>query len=100
MDDKLNQASQAEPRNANPFDRADGYSGQDYHRDREAALTAQDPSGGPAAGDVEPADAAPPEAGRLPGFDPVSGAVRGAGAGAGGGNPGEDHDDDEKGGGG
>lgn len=59
------------------FDAIDGYSGQDYHRDR----------------------AQPPEEDRL-GIDPETGEVHGSGASAGGGGAGEDFDASPKGGGG
>jgi hypothetical protein len=88
---------------ANPFDRMDGYSGQDYHRDREAELARQHPGGehlvedgAPEQTQDRPGDT--PEAGRAASIDPATGAVLGSGSGAGGGNPGEDHDDDATGG--
>jgi hypothetical protein len=89
----------------NPFDTMDGYSGQDYHRDREAELTRQHPGGEPMVHDgaaARPMDRSDdtPEAGRSASIDPATGEVRGSGSGAGGGNPGEDHDNDPKGGGG
>ncbi|ODP37264.1 hypothetical protein [Sphingomonas turrisvirgatae] len=86
-----------EQNRANPFDTENGYSGQDYHRAREAELAAQ----GSAGRDGQPAaddDATPPEAGKRAHIDPATGAVHGAGAGAGGGNAGEDYDDDATGG--
>ena len=86
----------------NPFDTDSGYSGQEYHRDREQELI--DAEGRNAdrenfenAGDDSDA-AAPPEAGHRAQIDPQTGTVHGAGAGAGGGNPGEDYDSDAQGG--
>lgn len=85
---------------ANAFDRPDGYSGQEYTRDREAEEAARDPSGrvNPH-GDMQRREQhdgtdIPPEAGTRAFFDPATGAVHGSGAGAGGGNPGEDFDSD------
>lgn len=81
----------------NAFNRGDGYSGQDYTKDREAAEGEKLPAGTVAA---RPADASPPtedlppDAGRRASFDPQTGEVHGSGAGAGGGNPGEDFDSD------
>jgi len=82
------------PRDAAPFDRQEGYFGQDYHRDREAQSGAALPSGTVA---KRPGDPAPPRDPNLPpengvraSFDPVTGAVHGSGSSAGGGNPGED----------
>ncbi|PXA97067.1 hypothetical protein DMC47_15960 [Nostoc sp. 3335mG] len=87
---------------ANPFDATNGYSGQDYHLDREQAEGRRHP-----AGEVDPkADRAPapnapndpPEAGRRAFFDPATGEVHGSGSGAGGGTEGEDYDSDSAGG--
>ncbi|HEX4694369.1 hypothetical protein [Sphingomonas sp.] len=82
----------------NAFDSPEGYSGQDYDRDREAAEGVKLPSGTVAArpGDVPPPDDAdlPPDAGKRASFDPQTGEVHGSGMGAGGGNPGEDYDSD------
>ena len=85
---------------ANAFDTQEGYSGQDYHVDREEAEAARDPSGqvNPGA-DRRPADNPegadlPPENGRRAFVDPRTGEVHGSGAGAGGGSPGEDFDSD------
>lgn len=81
----------------NAFDRDDGYSGQDYDKDREAEEGAKLPAGTVATHPVdatEPARDLPPEAGRRAFFDPRTGEVHGSGAGAGGGNPGEDYDSD------
>lgn len=81
----------------NPFDNESGYSGQDYHRDRERALVRRDPPGGEQPNDSPAAlkDANdPPEAGRRASHDPATGEVHGSGSGAGGGNPGEDYDSD------
>ncbi|MFN3434148.1 MAG: hypothetical protein ACK4ZY_07080 [Sphingomonas sp.] len=84
-------------RDGNPFDAATGLYGQEYHRDREAALGRQAPSGTVAArpGEPRPDDPdLPPDAGRRASFDPATGEVQGSGSGAGGGNPGEDFDSD------
>ena len=67
-----------------PFNRADGYSGQDYRREDEAALGRR-PVDQPA-----PDADIPPDNGRRAGVDPATGEVRGAG----GGQPGEDLDGD------
>ncbi len=74
----------------NPFDKGDGYSGQEFDRDR---------ADGQAAAETRPASQAPeddgrnlpPEAGRRA-FTAPNGEVHGSGAGAGGGAPGEDFD--------
>ncbi|HVJ02951.1 MAG TPA: hypothetical protein VM662_12270 [Sphingomonas sp.] len=98
---RLEEAIERDPvRRANPFDTATGYSGQEYHRDREAELARQDPPGGtPSAPAPQPRGAdIPPENGRRPFVDPATGAVHGSGSGAGGGNPGEDFDSDPDGG--
>ena len=94
-------ATKADPERdpaANPFDRADGHSGQEYNADREAALGAQRPSGTVAARPGDPAPphdpAIPPDNGRRASFDPHTGEVHGSGSGSGGGNPGEDFDSD------
>ncbi|HSX53729.1 MAG TPA: hypothetical protein VLG14_00390 [Sphingomonas sp.] len=89
-------------RAGNPFDSKSGYSGQEYHRDREAAELLRDPPGGKRAADQKVDEDAndPPEAGRRASFDPDTGDVHGSGAGAGGGNPGEDYDSDPVAGGG
>jgi len=79
------------------FDRDDGYSGQGYSKEREAAEGATLPAGTVAArpGDAtDPAKDLPPEAGRRAYFDPETGEVHGSGMGAGGGSPGEDYDSD------
>lgn len=78
------------PRDANAFDRPDGYSGQDYAADREAA------EGQRAAEPASVADRAdlPPDEGQRATADPATGEVRGSGSGIGGGNPGEDFDSD------
>ncbi len=81
----------------NPFDTDTGLYGQEYHRDREAAMGRQAPSGTVAAhpGEAGPDNAdLPPDNGRRASFDPATGAVHGSGSGAGGGNPGEDFDSD------
>jgi hypothetical protein len=74
-------------RNRNPFDTDTGYSGQDYHRDREAELLRQEPPGqvDPRGPDRAP-DAAPDDAaigrenGRFASFDPATGQLHGSGA--------------------
>ncbi|WP_375393888.1 HAD family hydrolase [uncultured Sphingomonas sp.] len=84
------------------FDAPDGYSGQDYSREREEAEGRKQPGGHPLAGDVEHADARPREddrdipedTGRPGAFDPLTGEASGSGSGAGGGNGGEDLDAD------
>lgn len=85
-----------------PFDSDTGMFGQDYDRDREAAMGRDAPSGTVAArpGDTPPpADPAlPPDNGRRATFDPRTGEVHGSGASAGGGNPGEDMASDSAGG--
>lgn len=72
-----------------PFDRAEGFSGQDYRREDEAAL---DRSRDAARGERHPD--LPPDNGRRTGIDPKTGEVHGAGVGAGGGQAGEDLDQD------
>ena len=82
-----------------PFDRPCGYSGQDYHRDDEAALARSDPGGG-----VDPharsqptqaADARDigPENGRRAWFDTGTGQLHGSGS-----REGEEFDEGPKGG--
>lgn len=80
------------PRDGNAFDRREGFSGQDYHREREAAegRRAADP---PLPGETGHPDL-PPDNGRRASVDPRTGEVRGSGVGAGGGQPGEDLDQD------
>lgn len=80
------------PRDGNAFDRRGGFSGQDYHRDREAAegRRAADPPSPPAGDHPD----LPPDNGRRASIDPRTGEVRGSGVGAGGGQPGEDLDQD------
>ncbi|AXJ94195.1 MULTISPECIES: hypothetical protein [unclassified Sphingomonas] len=77
-----------------PFDTDDGYFGQDYHRDREAAMGAKAPSGtvDPARPDDAPPahPDLPPDNGRHASFDPHTGKVQGSGSSAGGGNEGDD----------
>lgn len=83
---------------SNAFDTNSGYSGQEYHVEREDALGDAMPSGTVVKqADVAPAEeerAIPPENGRRARFDPATGEVKGSGSGAGGGNPGEDYDSD------
>lgn len=77
------------PRDANAFDRAEGYSGQGYAIERERAEerpTIDAPAA--AIGDED----MPPDNGHRASADPVSGEVHGSGSGIGGGNPGEDFD--------
>lgn len=87
------------PESTNAFDSPDGYSGQDYHVDRERAEGRRHPSGEVNADsdrDVLAQDARniPAENGRRAWFDSATGEVHGSGSGAGGGNPGEDFDSD------
>jgi hypothetical protein len=88
------------PEGRNAFDSHQGYSGQEYHIDRERAEGHRHPSG-----EVNPAsdrkpvskrvrEDIPPENGRRAFFDSATGIVHGAGSSAGGGNPGEDFDSD------
>jgi hypothetical protein len=88
----------AEPQRRSAFDTPTGYSGQDYHREREAAEGERFASGHPLTGDpasvTPPATDTdgrniPPENGRRGWIDPATGEVHGSGAGAGGGNEGE-----------
>jgi hypothetical protein len=76
------------PRDQQPFDRPDGYSGQGYTIGREVAIGAADADPRFAAR-VTDADL-PPDAGHRAVVDPATGAVHGSGASIGGGNPGED----------
>lgn len=71
-----------------PFNRSDGYSGQDYRPEDETALgrRAVEPNAGADGRDL------PRDNGRPAGADPRTGEVRGSGVGAGGGQPGEDFD--------
>lgn len=92
------------PRGSNPFDTDRGYSGQEYHRDREQELI--DAKGRDAhrivlerAGDDHEA-AAQPGAVQRAWIHLAAGTVHGAGSRSGGGNPGEDFDSDTQGGGG
>ncbi len=88
-------------RPANAFDAKDGYSGQDYHRDRAGAEGERLPSGSVGASpDIDRGNEPdqPPETGKRASFDPATGEVHGEGAGAGGNNPGEDYDSDPVGG--
>ena len=65
------------PREPNAFDRPAGYSGQEYHRDREAdeGARAADPSAPVPDGDPD----LPAHNGARASVDPVTGAVSGAG---------------------
>lgn len=76
------------PRDNNAFDRPDGYSGQGYTADREAA------EGDRAADPARPGEDGHPDLPRHNGarasVDPATGEVGGAGMGAGGGQAGED----------
>ena len=99
MTDPLRDQLKHDPaRRNNPFDTLSGYSGQEYHRDREAELAAREPAGGQPgpqaiAGENAMQDM-PIENGRRAFSDAATGAVHGSGSGAGGGNPGEDFDSD------
>jgi len=83
---------------ANGFDTLDGYSGQDYHRDRESEEAARYPSGAVSPRAVAPGERRTAERGTAAWVDPDTGEVHGSGSGAGGGNPGEDYDSDPEGG--
>jgi len=85
---------------ANAFDSPHGYSGQEYHPDRDRAEIARDPSGAVSPRAIKPGDRRPVERGTAAWVDPTTGEVHGSGSGAGGGNPGEDYDDDAAAGGG
>ncbi|MGK6321078.1 hypothetical protein [Sphingomonas sp. DT-204] len=104
MDDADERRVDPERRQQNAFDVPGGYSGQDYHREREEQERRRAPGGQVHPGLAEadrtaaPAGAGgkdiPPENGRRAWIDPATGAVHGAGAGAGGGAAGEDFDSD------
>lgn len=85
-----NRVDPERPHQDRPFDRADGYSGQGYRREDEAALGRQAIEPGPTR---DPRDI-PPDNGRRAGADARTGEVRGAGVGVGGGQAGEDFDQD------
>jgi hypothetical protein len=84
---------------SNPFNDLEGYSGQDYNRDKEVELARLDPAGrvhpdgesrvteGPDERDIEP------ENGRRASFDPVTGELHGSGS-----REGEEFDEGPKGG--
>ena len=76
------------PRTDSPFNRADGYSGQDYRPEDEAAIGRRNPTPPERADDRD----IPPDNGRRATIDQRTGEVRGAGLGAGGGQEGEDFD--------
>ncbi|WP_174279498.1 hypothetical protein [Sphingomonas bacterium] len=76
------------PRDHNAFDRADGYSGQGYDREREAAQGRADADPDAPAPDGHPG--LPTHNGARAGIDPSTGEVHGAGMGTGGGQAGED----------
>ena len=76
------------PRDADTFDRPDGYSGQGYTVGRELTDGAQ--AAEPGIDRRTDARDLPPDNGRRATSDPKTGEVRGSGAGIGGGNPGED----------
>lgn len=82
MESRKSKDQSTTSRSPNPFDTMEGYSGQDYHRDREAELARQHPSGeklvqgGPAVPREESLDG-PAEAEQPPAFYPQSGNVRG-----------------------
>lgn len=61
----------------NPFDHAEGVSGQSYSREREEAMRQADPSGGVNADPAESSDTV----GARASVDPVTGEARGSGAG-------------------
>ena len=86
MDDR--QIDPERPHADRPFNRAEGYSGQGYRPEDEAAIGMRELSGG------QPADGRdiPPDNGRRARVDQRTGEVRGAGIGAGGGQEGEDFD--------
>lgn len=86
MDDR--QIDPERPHADRPFNRADGYSGQDYRPADEAAIGVR----GAAAVEQPDNRDIPPDNGRRAGFDQRTGEVRGAGVGAGGGQDGEDFD--------
>lgn len=102
MDDADERRVDPERRERNAFDVSTGYSGQDYHRDREEQERRRAPGGQvhPGLAEEERATARaggediPPENGRRAWIDPATGAVHGAGSGAGGGAAGEDFDSD------
>ena len=89
--------SEQEKRPPQPFDRDKGYSGQDYHRDDEAAMGRAEPAGSvttsplPGEGDVQ--TDLPDDNGRRASVDPKTGEVHGSGAGAGGGHRGDEIDE-------
>lgn len=78
------------PRDANAFDRPDGYSGQDYTVGRELAERAR--GADPAFREQADGRDLPPDSGHRATFDRETGEVHGSGAGTGGGNSGEDFD--------
>lgn len=88
-----------------PFDDENGLYGQEYHRDREAAMGRERPSGTvaedksaaphPAEGGARQADI-PADNGRRASFDPRTGEVHGSGSSAGGGSEGDDFSSDSE----
>lgn len=82
-------------RSADPFDQPDGYSGQDYAREREEAegRLSRRPAPSAAAADTGDADL-PPDNGQRAWIDPATGEVHGSGMSDGGGQPGEDFSSD------
>lgn len=76
------------PRAEAPFDRATGFSGQDYRLGDEEALGSRPNEHAAAQAEM------PPDNGRHAGADPRTGEVHGSGIGAGGGQPGEDFSSD------
>ena len=77
------------PHEPAPFNRPNGYSGQGYIRDDEAAVGRQDLASPPP---VNADSDLPPDNGARAFVDPTTGEVHGAGIGAGGGQDGEDMD--------
>lgn len=90
--------SEVEKRPSQPFDRDEGYSGQGYHRDDEAALGRTEPAGSvttkPSVDSGGNAGTSlPDDNGKRASVDPKTGEVHGSGAGAGGGNRGDEIDE-------
>ncbi|WP_294235197.1 hypothetical protein [uncultured Sphingomonas sp.] len=87
--------SEQEQRTGQPFDHDHGHSGQDYHRDAEAAMGRAEPSGSvtttpPAQGEGNADTELPADNGKRASVDPKTGEVHGSGAGAGGGHRGDE----------
>lgn len=87
------------PHTDRPFDRAEGFTGQDYRADDERAIgrdmpsTQVAPPGAEPPADGTPDPELPPDNGARAAVD-KNGEVRGSGVGTGGGQPGEDLDQD------